>query len=208
MPEGENPVSGSQPPAQPKIEIKEGKVLVDGHSYVKEADLIAAKKSLEGQIAEQQRVHTEAYDRARLELSSAQQQVASFNAKIKELTEAQSKGASEANSAELTKAKADLLAAQAEVKAAKDGGLTYRKKLLQLAGGVPEDTLKDMSTADLDGLEKALAILSKAKGGLGNYAAAGAGGGGSAPISELDRAKNLLANTPIAGVRNNSGQQQ
>jgi len=202
MPEGIVPASGSeQSAAQPKIEVKEGKVFVDGHSYVKEADLIAAKKSLESQIAEQQKVHTESYDKARLELSTAQRQIAESSAKIKELTEAQGKGASEANSAELAKAREELAAAQAEAKAAKEGTVSYRKKLLQ-SSGVPEDTLKDMSVADLDGLEKALAILGKAKGGLGNYAAGGAGGGGSMPLTAMDRAKALLAATPISGTRN------
>jgi multidrug efflux pump subunit AcrA (membrane-fusion protein) len=207
MPEGANPASGSDTKApEPKFEIKEGKVLVDGHSYVKEADLIAAKRSLESQIADQQKVHTEAYDKARLELSSAQQQIAASSAKIKELTEAQGKGASEANSAELTKAREELKSAQEEAKVAKELGVNYRKKLLTVAGGVPEDTLKDMSMSDLDGLEKALTILGKAKGGLGNYATGGGNGGSSTPLTSMDRAKALLAATPIAGVRNSSQQ--
>jgi hypothetical protein len=201
MPEGANPASGNIEKApEPKIELKEGKVFVDGHSYVKEADLIAAKKSLEGQIAEQQKVHTDAYDKARLELSSAQQQIAQSSAKIKELTDAQGKGAGDAES--LAKAKAELLVAQADAKAAREAGTGYRKKLLTVAGGVPEETLKDMSATDLDGLEKALLILGKAKGGLGNYATGGAGGGGTTPLTAMDRAKALLAATPISGVRN------
>jgi multidrug efflux pump subunit AcrA (membrane-fusion protein) len=204
MPDGVNPASGeSQQAAQPKFEVKEGKIFVDGHSYVKEADLIAAKKSLEAQSAEQQRVHNEAFDKAKIELSDAQKQIAASSAKIKELTEARNSGASEVDNAELAKARAELLAAQNDAKAAKESGVAYRKKLLTTVGGVPEETLKDMSAADLDGLEKALAILGKAKGGLGNYAAAGAGGTGTGMRpSELDRAKALLAATPIAGVRN------
>lgn len=199
--------SGDNSAQAPKLEIKEGKPFIDGHAYVKESDLIASKKSLEQQLAEAQKVHNEAYDKARLELSAAQQQVAATSAKLKELeTQARQSGASGSESAtELVKAKQDLEAAKTELKNLQEGSVAYRKKYLQAVGGVSEEQLKDMSVADLDGLEKALAILGKnnSRGGPGNYMTlGGVAGGGTQPISELDRAKALLAKTPIAGVRN------
>ena len=189
------------PSTQPKLEVKDGSFFIDGHKYTKESDLIAAKKSLETQLSEQQKVHNDAYDKARLELSSVQQQVAAANAKVKELSDAQQKGAG--SSDDLAKAKSELDQVKKQLSDLSNNSLTYRKKYLQAVGGVSEDQLKDMSATDLDGLEKALLILGKTNNNNnpGNYAAGG-GRGSTTPLSAMDRARALIAATPQTGVRN------
>ena len=66
------------------------------------------------------------------------------------------------------------------------------------------DTAKKLLEKDasqLDSFEEALKALSTGRGGPGNYLLGG-GGGGAAPVAELDRAKAVIANTPIRGTRN------
>ena len=58
---------------------------------------------------------------------------------------------------------------------------------------------KDMS--QLDSFEEALKALSMSRKGPGNYIIGG-GGSGVTPVSNMDRAKVLIANTPYRGVRN------
>ena len=66
------------------------------------------------------------------------------------------------------------------------------------------DVAKSLEAKDakqLDSFEEALKALSTGRGGPGNYLLGGSGGG-AAPVPEMDRAKAVIAATPIRGTRN------
>ncbi len=186
-----------------KLEIKEGKVTVDGKSYVAESDLIAAKNSLEGKLTTQQTAHETAINAARLDVSGAQQQIATLNAKITENEEARKSGAvSDTDAAsvkqELETAKGSIVALEASAGKA----LEYRRALLVLKYGVAEDTIKEKDMVALDSFEEAIKAVSTARGsGVGPYALGG-GTGDPAPQTNIDRAAAIIAATPVRGVRN------
>lgn len=208
--------SGSEPPQTPagtpepetkpaiveptaKVEIKEGKVTVDGKAFVAESDLIAAKKGLEGKLDAQQKAHDLAVDAAKLEVSTAQQEVATLNAKIMETEEARKTGA--VSDEDAAKVKQDLEASIASIEKLTASTLEYRRALMVLRYGVAEDTIKDKTIPELDAFEEALKAVATAKGGAGPYAIGG-GTGEAAPATDMERAAKVLESTPVRGVRN------
>jgi len=197
------------PPTEPppiastaKVEIKDGRVIVDGKKMVAESDLIAAKGSLETKLTQQQTVHDTAIDAAKLEASAALQTIASLNAKIKETEDARATGAvtdEEAASVklELETAKSSIVLLTAEAAKA----LELKRANLVLQYGVAADTIKDKDLKALDSFEEALKAVSTARGGgVGNYAVGG-GTGDAAPQTDIERAAKILESTPVRGVR-------
>jgi len=202
------PPAATPPPAPApiaataKVEVKDGKVVVDGKKFVAESDLIAAKNSLEGKLTTQQTAHDTAIDAARLEASTAQQTIATLNAKITENEEARKAGAvtdTEAASIkqELETAKSSIVTLTAEAGKA----LELRRANLVLQYGVVPDTIKDKDMKALDAFEEAIKAVSTARGsGPGPYAVGG-GLGEAAPQTNIERAVKVLENTPVRGVR-------
>jgi hypothetical protein len=173
-------------------------MVVDGKKVVFEHELIAAKKNLEQSIESAQTVHNEAIDKAKLDLSQTQTQLAAANAKVKELETARATGAT--SDAEVAKQKAALDVAKQSALDATNRVLELRKEKMVLQyNGVTLEQLKDKTTAQLDALEEALKAIAS-HGGAGPYAVGG-GAGGQAPISEDDRARAILAKTPMRGIR-------
>lgn len=208
-PEGTNP-STSTPAAEPKVEVKDGVVTVDGKKYVKESDLIAAKESLQRQLNEAQQTHNEATEKLQLQVSEANQKVAQANAALEETKNARESGA--ASDEDVARARQEKEAAEAQVIQANDSALDYRRKYIMAVYSIHPDSeqgqkLMEKDMSQLDSFEEALKALSQNRGGPGNYAIGG-GGGGPAQPSEMDRAKALLQNTPFRGVRNEPQQGQ
>ncbi len=197
------------PPADPpsvaptaKVEIKDGRVLVDGKKMVAESDLIAAKGSLESKLTQQQTAHETAIDAAKLEASAAQQTIASLNAKITENEEARKSGAVTDEAAasvkqELETAKSSIATLTVDA----DKALELRRANLVLQYGVAADTIKEKDMTALDSFEEALKAVSTARGGVGNYAVGGTVGD-AAPQTERERAVKILEATSVRGVRN------
>ena len=181
-----------------KLEVKEGRVLVDGKAYVSESDLIAAKRSLESKLEQQQKAHESAIDIVKLESSSAQQQIAALNAKIQENEQARESGATSNDDAAKVKQELEGRISALEPEASK--ALEYRRALMVLKYGVAEDTIKDKSMPQLDAFEEALKAVATARGGIGPYATGG-GTGDAAPQTPMDRAAKILASTPMRGTR-------
>ena len=194
----------ANPPAQSKVEVKDGVVLVDGKKYVKESELIASKESLAKQLETAQSVHNEAVDKLKLEVSQAQQSVAQANAALEEAKKARSAGDISAD--EMSKIKKEAEDAKTGLTAANASALNYRRQYILTAYGISPTSdigknLMEKSMAQLDSFEEALKALNTSRGGPGNYAFGG-GGGGTSPISDMDKAKALIAATPYRGVRN------
>lgn len=187
------------PSDAPKLEVKDGKMTVDGKSVVPESDLIAAKKSLEAAAEQAQTVHNDAIDKAKIELSESQTTVATANAKILELEKARDSGAASAE--DVAKVKQDLEAATGRAETAETKSLELRRTLLALQYQIPPDQLQEKNIEQLDSFEEALKALATARGGAGPYAIGG-GAGGDAPKSDEERALAILAATPVRGVRN------
>lgn len=192
---------GAPPAAEvqtPKLEIKDGKTLIDGKSYVRESDLMAAKESLTKQMTEAEQAHKAAIDKASLEISAFQAEVAKANAKVTEAIEARNSGAISAE--ELAKVKAERDTVIKERDELKAGSLEYRRKVLVMAG-LSADQVKDRDATQLQALEEALQVLQKSGiRGPGNYATTPTGGAAS-PVAPIDRARQLLNNTPYRGTR-------
>ncbi len=198
--------TASPPPATatPKFELKDGKVVVDGVSYVKASDLIAAKESLTKQLETAQTTHNEAVDKLRLEVSAAQSEVARANAALEEAKQARNTGA--ISPEEFAKAKKEADEAKTELSKTSASVLDMRRKLIVQTYHIPADSdiaksLESKSALQLDALEEALKVTS-AKAGPGNYFT-GATGGGTTPRSDRERARELLDKTPYRGVRSN-----
>jgi hypothetical protein len=192
------------PEKLPKVEVKDGHVLVDGRKYVKESDLIAAKESLQGQIETAQKTHNDAIDKLRLEVSTAQSEVAKANAALEEAKQARESGAISAE--ELAKVKQEAEAAKKDLADAQKSGLDYRRRFIMSTYNIPanSDTAKSIegkTSAQLDALEEALKALQGTKVGPGNYMVGGQGGGAT-PRTDRQRARELLDQTPFRGVRN------
>jgi predicted nucleic acid-binding Zn-ribbon protein len=178
-------------------------MLVDGHKIVYEKDLIAAKESLTKAAEQAQAAHNEAIDKAKLDLSAAQSEVAKANARIQEI-QASSTGATNGHDAEeVARLKQEIEAANSRAESVTGQVLEYRKKLLTTTypGQVTAEQLEGKTPEQLDAFEEALKALSQSRGGPGPYAVPG-GPGGAAPTSPIDRAKALLESTPYRGVRN------
>ena len=186
--------------ATAKVEVKEGKVLVDGKSFVAESDLIAAKKSLEGQMTTQQTAHETAINATKLSESAALKEVATLNAKITENEQARESGAVTEEAA--AKTKQELETAKSSIETLTNSSLETRRALLVLQYGVTADSIKDKSLPELASFEEAIKAVSTARGGgVGPYATGG-GTGEAAPKTNIERAAEVLANTPVRGVRN------
>lgn len=179
----------------------DSKMLIDGKKVVFEHDLIAAKESWRKQSDEQQRVHNEAIDKAKVELSATQTQVAELNAKVTTLTQ-QMGAASKANETEeVARLKKERDEAVNQVKTLAEQNTSNRAKLLAESYKIPAESLSNKSPTELDAIESALKALKPILGGAGNYAISG-GAGSAVPESPMERAKKLLAATPIRGMRN------
>ena len=202
-PEPTTPTPAPEPtPVAPtaKVEVKEGKVVVDGKSFVAESDLIAAKKSLEGQLTTQQTAHETAIDAAKLSESAALKEVATLNAKITENEQARQAGAVTDEAA--AKVKQDLETAKSSIETLSTSALELRRANLVLQYGVASDTIKEKTMPELDAFEEALKAVSTARGGgVGPYATGG-GTGEAAPQTPIERAAKVLESTPVRGSRN------
>jgi hypothetical protein len=69
------------------------------------------------------------------------------------------------------------------------------------ADSEPGKKLMEKDMTQLDSFEEALKALSANRRGPGNYIVGG-GNGSPDPVSSIDRAKQVLAATPVRGVRN------
>lgn len=203
------PPPASPPPATPppepapvaptaKVEVKDGKVEVDGKKFVAESDLLAAKNSLEGKLTTQQTAHETAIDAAKLKESESQQTIATLNAKLQEVEEARKAGV--VSDEDATKVKQDLEAAKGSLEKASTSSLEYRRALLVLQYGVAADTIKDKTMEQLDSFEEAVKALATTKGGVGPYAVGG-GSEGAVPETNIERALKVIEATPVRGVR-------
>ncbi len=205
VPDPKTPPSLASPPPStntPKFELKDGVMTVDGRKVVPESDLIAAKKSLEGAADQAQTVHNEAIDKARLDLSSTQQEVAALNAKLQEAEKARSAGATPDTDVAGIKEKLESAESRIETLSKEVGeSLEMRRAYLALQYSIPVDKLSEKNKEQLDSFEEALKAVATSRGnGPGPYAVGGTGGD-SKPPTEMERAKSILDNTPIRGVR-------
>ena len=212
MPEPDGTGASSQPNGQappptpgdqtPKFEIRDGAWYVGGHKVVRESDLIAAKESLQRQAEQAQGVHNSVIDKARLDLSEAQTSLAAANAKVKELEQARQSGAAPQSTEEAAKLKVELESARKEVGDSSKLALELRTKLIVATypGQVTAEQLASKTPAQLDAFEEALKALATSRGGPGPYAT-GAGGSGTQPLSDMERARRVLDATAIRGTR-------
>ncbi len=187
------------PPETPKYESKEGKMYLDGKEISYTSDLIAAKKSLEQRLEEQQTVHNTAIDKSKVEISEAQQAVAAANAKVQTLEQASTTGAVSDEDAARSKQEIDAAKGSAEQAIAKALELRRQNIILKSGGAVTAEQLADKTELQLDSFEEALKALAQSRG-IGNYATGGTGAG-AAPETPMDRAAKILANTPVRGTR-------
>ena len=183
-----------------KFEVKDGKMYADGKELSLTSDLIAAKESLKTQLTEAQTVHNDAIDKAKTDLSDAQQQVASANAKIIQMETAQKEGATSAE--EVTRVNTERDAAKSRADLAEGKVLELRKQVLISIYKIPADKLADKTIEQLDSLDEALKALGATGGGAGAYALGGGGGAGAKPLTDFERALALIEATPAVGVRN------
>lgn len=186
--------------ATPKFEFKDNTPYLDGKKVVLESDLIAAKHSLEKQLADAQTVHDAAIDTAKMEVSTAQQEIAALNAKLKENEQARKSGAVSETEAATTKA--ELEATKKLVESSTTQVLELRRAniILQSGGRITAEQLKDKSLQQLDAFEEAFKTLNTTRGGPGNYAVGG-GTGGAGTETPMERASRVLAGTPFRGTR-------
>ena len=188
----------------PKMEFRDGAVFVDGKKHVPEHQLIAAKENLQKQIESAQSTHNEAVDKLRLDVSAAQTELATANAALTEAKKARTTG--DISAEEMSRVKKEAEDAKAALNTAKNSNLDYRRKYIMATYHIAADSdagkkLAEKTSDQLDSFEEALKALGGARPGPGNYATGGSGGGATAP-SPMDRAKALLAATPIRGVHN------
>ncbi len=183
-----------------KVEVKDGVVTVDGKKFIPESDLIANKKSLEGQLKTAQTTHETAIDAAKLETSESQKQIATLNAKIQENEQARESGA--VSDEDAARVKQELETAKSSMETLSASALELRRANLVLQYGVAPDTIKEKDMSQLDAFEEALKAVSTARGsGVGPYAVGG-GSGDAAPQTNIERAAKVLEATPVRGVRN------
>ena len=196
------PVPASTPtPTAPKLEVKDGVVYADGKKMVAESDLIAAKKSLEGQIQVQQDAHSVAIDTAKLELSAEQQKSAKLNAELVTAKEARATGA--ISEEELARIKGEAETAKGSLESANQRILELRVNniVTNSGGAVTAESLAGKTLEQLDSFEEAMKAIIAAKGSTpGNYALGG-GLGGAQPLSDYDRRKAALEGAKV-GTRN------
>lgn len=188
-----------EPTTPPVLEVKDGVMTVDGKKVVHESDLIAAKRSLEQKLEEQQTIHNTAIDKAKVDLSEAQQAVAAANAKVQTLEQASTTGAVSEEDAARSKQELDAAKGSAEQATAKALELRRQNILLKSGGAVTAEQLEGKTEEQLDSFEEALKALAQSRG-IGNYATGGTGAG-AAPQTEMERATKVLESTPTRGTR-------
>jgi ABC-type uncharacterized transport system permease subunit len=204
-----NIASGSEVNQQPAQSVAPEKILnftlgsdgkflgPDGKKYIPESDLIALKNSHEKNLSEAQNAHNTSIDGVRVQLSTAQQEIARRDAKIKELEEASKSGAISAE--EKAKYESELSAAKSSVEQLTNTALEYRRSLMAAKyPSIKPEQLKDKTSVQLDALEEALQAVGAARG-AGNYAIGGGSGGGNAPISSTERAQRILQEAASKG---------
>lgn len=195
------PSEASPIAATAKMELKEGRVMVDGKKFVAESDLIAAKESLEKQMRIAQTTHNNAVDAAKLETSEANKQVAILNARIQENEQARQAGV--VSEEEATRVKQELETTKGSIETLTNNSLGYRRELMQMRYGISAETIVAKNHIELDSFEEAIKAVSTAKGGgVGPYALGGGGTGDAAPQTDIERATKLLESTPYRGVHN------
>jgi len=188
------PATGEQ-----QVVTKDGKMFIGDREIVYASDLMAAKKGLEGKLGETQQTHDQATTALRQELSGSQDTVAQLTAKLKTAEEASKSGA--ANIEEVAKLKSELAVANAKVTASEGAVLELKRTHLKTMYNIPEEQLKDKTAVQLEALEEAFKTV-RTQSGPGAYALGAGGGGGPVPATPIDRAKAILQNTPVRGVRN------
>lgn len=188
-----------EPTTPPVLEVKDGVMTVDGKKVVHESDLIAAKRSLEQRLEEQQTVHSAAIDKANVALSESQQAVAAANAKVQTLEQASTTGAVSDEDAARSKQELEAAKSGAEQATAKALELRRQNILLKSAGAVTAEQLEGKTEEQLDSFEEALKALAQSRG-IGNYATGGTGAG-AAPQTPMERATKILQSTPVRGTR-------
>ena len=190
------------PPATPTMEYKDGAVFAGGKKMVKESDLMALKQSSETAAEKAQTAHSEAIDAKSLELSAAQTALADSNAKLTEAREAQGQGATtDEEVARIKQERQDALDKVETLTTDAGKALELKRALLVIQYSVPVDSLADKTMTQLDSFEEAAKALATSRGGgPGNYAIGG-GAGGAAPKTNIERATEVIAGTPIRGVR-------
>ncbi len=196
------PTPAPSPTVAPKVEVKDGSILVDGKKMVAESDLIAAKRGLETAAEKAQATHNETMDAKMLELSAALQTIADLNAKATENEQARQSGA--VSEEDATRVKQELDAAKSSIESLQanaNKALEYRRALLIAQFSIPADSLKDKTMQELDSFEEAAKALSTSRGGSPGPYALGGGLGGAAPKTEEERAAQVISDTPIRGVR-------
>jgi len=156
---------------------------------VPESDLISVKKGMEHQIDELKTSHAAELEGLNSKLSDTNTNLVASEAKAKDLEERLSQ--SNISAEELSKVKKELGTAQTAVKSLTDKTLEYRRRIVALGYGIPEDTIKDKTLEQLDAFEEALRAVSATKG-IGNYALT-QGGGGGATETPIERAKAMIA---------------
>ena len=189
-------------PTTPKVEVKDGSILLDGRKAVYESDLIAAKQGLESKLEQAQTVHNQAMDTTKLELSAALQQVADLNAKVATAEQARDAGATpDEDVVRIKQELADALTKVGTLQVDADKALELRRALLSHQYTIPPESLADKDMKQLDSFEEALKALATSRGsGPGPYAIGG-GLGGAVPMTPQERAAKVLAVTPVGGVR-------
>lgn len=160
--------------SEPVFEIdKDGNWKVDGKKVVLESDLIAAKKSLEGDL----KTANENYNNTKLELDNANDSVRTLNEQLAEAKKARASG--EISEEEFSRIKGELETAKNSVTSLTtqvERTLEYRKALIVATYGVAPETIKDKDMEQLDSFEEALKAVATVKGGPGPYALGGQGG--------------------------------
>ncbi|KKM26630.1 hypothetical protein LCGC14_1582800 [marine sediment metagenome] len=198
------PPPASPPPSTdtPKFELKDGVMTVDGRKVVSESDLIAAKKSLESAAEQAQTVHNDAIDKSKLELSESLQQVASLNAKLQEAEKARDAGATPNTDVAGIKEKLESAESRIEALTTEAGeSLEMRRAFLALKYTIPVDSLSEKNKEQLDSFEEALKAVATSRGGSPGPYAIGGTGADTKPPTDMERARSILDNTPIRGVR-------
>jgi len=110
-------------------------------------------------------------------------------------------GDRDANIEEVAKLKSELAVANAKVTASEGAVLELKRTHLKTMYNIPEEQLKDKTAVQLEALEEAFKTV-RTQSGPGAYALGAGGGGGPVPATPIDRAKAILQNTPVRGVRN------
>lgn len=204
MPEGQNvPDSSTNQQVDPAKILNftlnaEGRYVgPDGKKYVPESDLMALKSNHEKAISDTQNAHSTSIDGLRVQLSTAQQEIAKRDAKLKELQDASKTGAFSAE--DKARLESELNTTKTTLESVNKSALEYRKQLLTAKYPTIEPAKLEGKTAvQLDALEEALSAVGAARG-AGNYALSGGAGGGAIPQTAEQRAQKVLSEAAEKG---------